>query len=58
MPGLDGTGPRGKGPGTGRGLGRCAPEKKDRMIGLIQNIQKSLSKEMGSKKRKGPNRLV
>ncbi len=23
MPGFDGTGPEGKGPGTGRGLGKC-----------------------------------
>ncbi len=25
MPRLDGTGPSGKGPKTGRGLGKCAP---------------------------------
>lgn len=28
MPGLDGTGPIGKGSGTGRGLGRCNPDNK------------------------------
>lgn len=28
MPGLDGTGPMGKGSGTGRGLGRCNPDNK------------------------------
>jgi hypothetical protein len=28
MPGLDGTGPRGRGSMTGRGLGRCNPDSK------------------------------
>ena len=28
MPAKDGTGPRGEGPGTGRGLGDCNPENK------------------------------
>ena len=28
MPNRDGTGPRGKGPRTGRGLGPCKPKKK------------------------------
>jgi len=28
MPNRDGTGPRGKGPRTGRGLGPCKPPKK------------------------------
>jgi len=28
MPLRDGTGPRGKGPRTGRGLGNCPPAKK------------------------------
>lgn len=27
MPARDGTGPAGKGPGTGRGLGNCNPER-------------------------------
>jgi hypothetical protein len=27
MPQFDGTGPRGKGPRTGRGLGKCKPKK-------------------------------
>ena len=26
MPKLDGTGPQGKGPRTGRGLGKCVPK--------------------------------
>jgi len=29
MPGMDGTGPNGKGPRTGWGAGRCRPPKKD-----------------------------
>jgi hypothetical protein len=28
MPRFDGTGPRGKGPRTGRGLGKCKTKKK------------------------------
>lgn len=28
MPKYDKTGPQGKGPKTGRGLGKCAPKKK------------------------------
>lgn len=28
MPRFDGTGPNGKGPETGRGVGPCEPEKK------------------------------
>ena len=31
MPGFDGTGPLGQGPMTGRGLGKCNPETKDRL---------------------------
>jgi len=42
MPRGDGTGPQGKGPRTGRGLGRCLPETagafKDRRSGLTGNI--------------------
>jgi hypothetical protein len=29
MPGFDRTGPEGKGPRTGRGLGKCNPENRD-----------------------------
>ena len=29
MPRGDGTGPRGKGPGTGRGLGNCSDKRQD-----------------------------
>jgi hypothetical protein len=29
MPNLDGTGPQGKGPQTGRGLGNCSPDDKN-----------------------------
>lgn len=29
MPGFDGTGPEGRGPRTGRGLGKCNPENTD-----------------------------
>jgi hypothetical protein len=28
MPNKDGTGPKGKGPRTGRGLGKCKPKNK------------------------------
>ena len=30
MPGFDGTGPEGKGPQTGRGLGKCNPKSKEK----------------------------
>lgn len=29
MPRLDGTGPEGKGPRTGRGMGNCPPEEEN-----------------------------
>ncbi|MCK9290526.1 MAG: DUF5320 domain-containing protein [Bacteroidales bacterium] len=32
MPRLDGTGPEGKGPQTGRGMGRCANPDRDQML--------------------------
>ncbi|MBN2610672.1 MAG: DUF5320 family protein [Bacteroidales bacterium] len=43
---MNGTGPEGKGPGTGRGLGRCQKDPKD-------NAENKLGKGMG-KRRKAP----
>jgi len=37
MPAFDGTGPQGKGPGTGRGLGRCEKGK-----GLGQGLRRGM----------------
>jgi len=31
MPKMNGTGPEGKGPGTGRGLGRCGEKKPEEL---------------------------
>ena len=45
MPQLDNKGPDGKGPGTGRGLGRC---KKDKKTDLEQ-----LGKGLGQKRHSG-----
>ena len=33
MPGFDGTGPRGQGPVTGRGMGPCCPQGQRRAFG-------------------------
>lgn len=46
MPRLNGTGPDGKGPGTGRKLGRCSDVNDD------EKLQK-LGKGMGRKKHSG-----
>lgn len=40
MPRLDGTGPKGMGPMTGRGLGKCNPKPK-------QTILKKLNQKLG-----------
>lgn len=40
MPKLDGKGPQGKGPRTGRGLGNCEPKK----INLLTKLRLFLSK--------------
>ena len=42
MPGEDRTGPMGKGPGTGRGLGRCGtPDKQSKDAeGAAENLEK------------------
>lgn len=51
MPRGDGTGPRGKGAGTGRGLGGCAAREsgasKDRGAGFLQRITDSGSGSEG-----------
>ncbi|MFW5890942.1 MAG: DUF5320 domain-containing protein [bacterium] len=44
MPMRDMTGPEGKGPGTGRGLGKCTPGQAKRMIGLMKGIKKGLGR--------------
>ena len=49
MPGFDGTGPEGKGPKTGRKLGRCA-EKED-----FNNKEKGLGLRRGLRRRQQRN---
>ena len=36
MPNRDGTGPEGRGPRTGRGLGNCAPRKDEQLTSRPQ----------------------
>jgi hypothetical protein len=57
MPNFDGTGPLGKGPGTGRGLGPCGKFKgagtgrgrgRQERISLLEEQQKALEKELDS----------
>ncbi|MDD4226349.1 MAG: DUF5320 domain-containing protein [Mariniphaga sp.] len=45
MPKLNGTGPEGKGPQTGRGLGKC---KKQPVETLLQKLGKGLGKRRKS----------
>lgn len=49
MPNKDGTGPEKKGPRTGRGLGKCAPEKSS-------EEDKSRGEGRGGRKGQGRNR--
>jgi len=37
MPGFDGTGPEGRGPRTGRGLGRCNPDNTNPTTDVAEN---------------------
>jgi hypothetical protein len=46
MPGLNGTGPEGKGPGTGRKLGKCSDASQEEKL-------KHLGKGMGRKRHAG-----
>jgi len=45
MPHMNGTGPEGKGPGTGRGLGKC---KKVPQEELLQKLGKGMGKRRKS----------
>lgn len=49
MPNKDKTGPMGKGPGTGRGMGNCSPEdlKKYKDMGYISKNDKSVGRGQG-----------
>ena len=46
MPRMDGTGPEGKGPKTGRGLGKCNEETSEKSI-------RELGKGMGKRRKSG-----
>ncbi len=41
MPNRDGTGPQGKGPRTGRGMGNCAPQSAQGAPTPVQNIPRN-----------------
>ena len=45
MPQLNGTGPRGFGPGTGRGMGRCNGVRKCAQCSFFQGNQETLENE-------------
>lgn len=46
MPRMDGTGPRGKGPATGRGMGNCIPTNKG-FCGRGQGMGRGMGQGMG-----------
>lgn len=46
MPQMNGTGPDGRGPGTGRGLGKCKKNSPDELL-------KSLGKGQGKRRKTG-----
>ena len=52
MPAMNHTGPEGKGPGTGRGLGRCK-KKSDELNESNESNEYQLGKGMGLKRRAG-----
>ncbi len=52
MPRLDGTGPRGNGPKTGRGLGNCIPEVNNKVT-KNEIVNQGLFRGMGL--RRGQN---
>jgi hypothetical protein len=49
MPKFDGTGPQGKGPNTGRGLGRCNSDSNQKQV--LTDRRKELEKELESIKK-------
>ncbi|RJQ33686.1 hypothetical protein C4566_03210 [Candidatus Parcubacteria bacterium] len=62
MPNRDGTGPEGKGPKTGRGLGNCAGNQPKETIGqglgrsLGQGLGRSLGQGLGRGRNQGRRR--
>ncbi|MFO7952739.1 MAG: DUF5320 domain-containing protein [Bacillota bacterium] len=50
MPGLNGSGPMGKGPGTGKGLGRCRVARTD-----IRRFYPYHQGKMAQRYRRNPN---
>jgi hypothetical protein len=48
MPKMNGTGPEGKGPKTGRGLGKCKKEKELSQEELLQKFGKGIGKRRKS----------
>jgi hypothetical protein len=54
MPGLNSTGPEGKGPRTGRGLGRCKPnDQENNFSHANENEPRALGKGLGRRLGKG-----
>lgn len=62
MPRMDGTGPRGKGPETGRGLGNCGPMNKGfcgrgQGMGMGRGLGLGLGRGMQRGLGRGPGKL-
>ena len=54
MPGLNNTGPEGKGPRTGRGMGKCKPNDQDKIESLDnENVPLGLGRGPGRKNGRG-----
>ena len=47
MPQGDGTGPQGKGPRTGRGLGNCPPQNNNRNEGIDRGFGQGFGRSQG-----------
>lgn len=54
MPRLDGTGPEGEGPRTGRGMGKCSPEEEK--VNKLENVNRPRRKFVESDSVKGTAR--
>lgn len=52
MPGFDRTGPKGEGSKTGRGLGKCSPDKETNERGLGRGLGRGQGRGLGRRQGK------